>query len=246
MSRLVWDATGEKKFEAGVDHAVLYPINASGEYRPGVAWNGITQIAESPEGAEPQNQYADNIKYLSLMSAEELNGTIEAYTYPDEWEQCDGSAELTTGVSIGQQERKAFGMSYRTKLGNDVDGQDHGYKLHLLYGAKASPSERTYETINDSPEPISFSWEYTTTPVNVEGHKPTALVTIDSTKVDTAALARLEDVLYGTDAAGAEDTEVGGVGGEPRLPLPDEVVAILTGDNARAMSARRAGMVRTR
>lgn len=229
MTKLVWDATGEKLFEAGVDHAVLYPVNEQGEYKPGVAWNGITQVSETPEGAEPQNQYADNIKYLSLMSAEELNGTIEAFMYPDEWNLCDGNAELAKGVMIGQQTRKAFGLSYRTKIGNDVDGQDHGYKLHLLYGAKASPSERTYETINDSPEPITFSWEYTTTPVNVKDHQPTALMTIDSTKVDAEKLADLEAILYGS-----EDTD----SGDPRLPLPDEVIAILAGNEAEAAMAR--------
>lgn len=235
MAKLVWDATGEKLFEAGVDHAVLYPISANGEYTPGVAWNGITQISETPEGAEPQNQYADNIKYLSLMSAEELNGTIEAYMYPDEWNLCDGSAELTKGVMIGQQNRKAFGLSYRTKIGNDVDELDHGYKLHLLYGAKASPSERTYETINDSPEPITFSWEYTTTPVNVKDHQPTALLTIDSTKVDADKLKALEEILYGSDDADSDD---------PRLPLPDEVLALLKGNAVEAAAARMSYTVR--
>lgn len=234
MSKLKWDATGEKKFEAGVDHAVLYPLSDAGEYTPGVAWNGITQVSETPEGAEPQNQYADNIKYLSLMSAEELNGTIEAYTYPDEWNLCDGNSELIDGVIIGQQARKAFGLSYRTKLGNDVEGQDHGYKLHLLYGAKASPSERTYETINDSPEPITFSWEYTTTPVNVTGHQPTALLTIDSTKVDSDKLAALEEILYGSDDA---------TDGNPRLPLPDEILALLKGNQEEATAARYDAMV---
>lgn len=212
--KLSWDNTGEKLFEAGVDHAVLYPLNTEAVYSPGEAWNGITQISETPDGAEPQDQYADNIKYLSLMSAEELGGTIEAYTYPDGWNQCDGNAELATGVIIGQQTRKTFGLSYRTKIGNDVDGQDHGYKLHLLYGAKASPSERTYETINDSPDAATFSWDYTTTPVNVTGHQPTSLITIDSTKVDADKLASLEEILYGTDSE------------EARLPLPDEVIAL--------------------
>lgn len=232
MPKLVWDATGEKMFEAGVDHAVLYPINDQGEYKPGEAWNGITQVAESPEGAEPQDQYADNIKYLSLMSAEELKGTIEAYMYPDGWNQCDGNAELAKGVIIGQQTRKSFGLSYRTKIGNDVDGQDHGYKLHLLYGAKVSPSERTYETINDSPEPIAFSWEYTTIPVSVTGHQPTSLLTIDSTKVDPEKLTALEAILYGSD----EGTE------EARLPLPDEVLALLSGGDVE--EARMRSMVR--
>lgn len=241
MAKIVWDAVGEKKYELGVDHAVLYPEDRLGEYRPGVAWNGITQVAETPEGAEPQDQYADNIKYLSILSAEDLNGTIEAYTYPDEWSICDGSIELATGVMIGQQERKSFGLCYRTKIGNDVENQNLGYKLHLLYGAKASPSERTYETINDSPEPITFSWEFSTTPVPVSGHLPTALLTIDSTKVSVEGMARLEEILYGSDAAGAD--EFGGEAGSPRLPMPDEVMALLKGDMEEARKARRAGMV---
>lgn len=236
MAKLIWDAVGEKFFEAGIDHCVLYPVNAQGEYKPGVAWNGITSIAETPEGAEPQDQYADNIKYISILSAEELGGTIEAYTYPDEWNQCDGNAELSKGVVIGQQNRKAFGLSYRTKIGNDVEGQDLGYKLHLLYGAKASPSERTFETINDSPEPAAFSWEYTTTPVPVEDHNPTALLTIDSTKVDATKLAALEKILYGSDEEGAED---------PRLPLPNEVMSILAGaTDTEVAAARMSSMVR--
>lgn len=217
MARIAWDQTGEKLFEVGVDHCVLYPINAQAEYTPGVGWNGITQIAETPDGAEPEKQYADNIAYLTLMSAEEQNGTIEAFMYPDEWAIIDGSAELATGVMIGQQPRKTFGLSYRTKIGNDVDGDSHGYKLHLLYGAKVSPSERTYETLNDSPEPITFSWEFTTTPVGVTGHQPTALIVIDSTKVDAAKMKELEDLLYGTEST------------EPRLPLPDEVKTIFAG-----------------
>lgn len=236
MAKLIWDAVGEKFFEAGIDHCVLYPVNAQGEYKPGVAWNGITSIAETPEGAEPQDQYADNIKYISILSAEELGGTIEAYTYPDEWNQCDGNAELSKGVVIGQQNRKAFGLSYRTKIGNDVEGQDLGYKLHLLYGAKASPSERTFETINDSPEPAAFSWEYTTTPVPVKDHNPTALLTIDSTKVDGTKLAALEKILYGSDEEGAED---------PRLPLPNEVMSILAGaTDTEVAAARMSSMVR--
>lgn len=229
MSKIVWDATGEKKFEAGVDHVVLYPVDSKGEYTPGVAWNGITSVSETPEGAEPNSQYADNIKYLTLMSAEELNGTIEAFTYPNEWALCDGSAEIATGIMIGQQSRKTFGLCYRTKIGNDVDGQDHGYKLHLLYGAVASPSERSYETINDSPDAIGFSWDYTTTPVPVTGHSMTALVTIDSTLVDADKLAALEEIVYGS-----EDTD-------PRLPLPDEIAALMTGGNAE--EARMYSMV---
>lgn len=218
MARITWDQTGEKLFEVGVDHCVLYPLNKSAEYTPGVGWNGITQIAETPDGAEPEKQYADNIAYLTLMSTEEQNGTIEAFMYPDEWAIIDGSAELTKGVMIGQQMRKTFGLSYRTKIGNDIDGQDHGYKLHLLYGAKVSPSERTYETLNDSPEPITFSWEFTTTPVMVTDYQPTSLVVIDSTKVDAAKIAELEDILYGTEST------------EARLPLPDEVKRIFAGD----------------
>lgn len=228
MPKIVWDATGEKYYEAGVDHVVLYPQASDGAFKPGVAWNGVTQIAESPEGAEPESQYADNIKYLTLMSAEELNGTIEAYTYPDEWSICDGSAELSPGVIIGQQARKAFGLAYRTKIGNDIDGQEHGYKLHLLYGAMASPSERTYETINDSPEAITFSWEFETTPVPVADHKPTALLTIDSTKVDATKLAALEAILYGSEEEGDA--------GIARLPLPDEVAALLAGTSTASYS----------
>lgn len=226
--KIVWDAPGEKKYEVGVDHAVLYPVNENNEYTPGVAWNGITQIAETPEGGEPNKQYADNIPYLVMMSAEELGGTIEAYMYPKEWETCDGSAELSPGVVIGQQNRKTFGLSYRTKIGNDVEGDQLGYKLHLLYGAKASPSERTYETLNDSPEPATFSWEYTTTPVNVTNYNPTSLILIDSTKVNSEKLKALEDILYGSESGGAE----------PRLPLPDEVKALFEGSEEEASIAR--------
>lgn len=232
--KIKWDAPGEKMFEAGVDHVVLYPVNADNEYKPGHGWNGITQVAETPEGGEPQDQYADNIKYLSLMSAEDLNGTIEAFMYPDAWKECDGVKEVIKGVTISQQNRKAFGLCYRTKLGNDLDGQDHGYKLHLLYGAKTSPSDRSYETINESPEPINFSWEYNTTPVSVTGHNPTSLIVIDSTKVDPDALKDLEDILYGTDGSG-EDTP----GTDPRLPLPDEVFAILDGASDVDVQAAR-------
>ena len=215
MSKLVWDKIGERFYETGVDHAVLYPISAAGVYDRGVAWSGITAINESPSGAEPNNMYADNIKYLVLVGAEDFGLTIEAYTYPDEWEECDGSAEIAPGVMAGQQTRKVFGLSYRTKVGNDVDGQDHGYKLHLVYGGLASPSERGYQTVNDSPEPINPSWEVTTTPVDVPGFKPTARLIITSTKADPAKLKALEDILYGTD------TE------EPRLPLPEEVIELL-------------------
>lgn len=216
MSKLVWDNTGERLYETGVKQGVLYPQAAGGTYPKGVAWNGLTNITESPSGAEATALYADDIKYLNLVSAEELGGTIEAYTYPDEFAECDGSVALTEGVFIGQQDRKTFGLCYRTTLGNDVDSNGHGYKLHLIYGALAAPSEKAYATINDSPEAITFSWEFKTTPVNVTDHKPTASLTIDSTKVSETKMAALEKVLYGDN-----DTEA-------RLPLPDEVVQILT------------------
>lgn len=216
MSKLVWDKTGERLYETGVKQGVLYPQAAGGTYPKGVAWNGLTNITESPSGAEATALYADDIKYLNLVSAEEFGGTIEAYTYPDEFAECDGSAALTDGVFIGQQDRKTFGLCYRTTLGNDVDSNGHGYKLHLIYGALAAPSEKAYATINDSPEAITFSWEFKTTPVNVAGHKPTASLTLDSTKVSETKMAALEKVLYGDG-----DTEA-------RLPLPDEVVQILT------------------
>lgn len=216
MSKLVWDKTGERLYETGVKQGVLYPQAAGGTYPKGVAWNGLTNITESPSGAEATALYADDIKYLNLVSAEELGGTIEAYTYPDEFAECDGSAALTEGVFIGQQDRKTFGLCYRTTLGNDVDSNGHGYKLHLIYGALAAPSEKAYATINDSPEAITFSWEFKTTPVNVTDHKPTASLTLDSTKVSETKMAALEKVLYGDG-----DTEA-------RLPLPDEVVQILT------------------
>lgn len=215
MSKLVWDKTGERFYETGVEKGVLYPCT-NGTYPSGVVWNGLTAVTESPSGAEPTPLYADDIKYLNLMSAEEYGATIEAYTYPDEFALCDGSAEITTGVMIGQQKRTTFGLSYVTKIGNDVDGSDHGYKLHLIYGALASPSEKNYATINDSPEAITFSWEVTTTPVEVPGFKPTASVTIDSTKVDDEKLAALETILYGSESE------------EARMPLPEELVQILT------------------
>ena len=216
MSKLVWDKTGERLYETDVKQGVLYPQAAGGTYPKGVAWNGLTNITESPSGAEATALYADDIKYLNLVSAEELGGTIEAYTYPDEFAECDGSAALTEGVFIGQQDRKTFGLCYRTTLGNDVDSNGHGYKLHLIYGALAAPSEKAYATINDSPEAITFCWVFKTPPVNVTGHKPTASITIDSTKVSETKMAALEKVLYGDG-----DTEA-------RLPLPDEVVQILT------------------
>ena len=215
MSKLVWDQTGERFYETGVNQGVLYIRGEGGTYPKGVAWNGLISVTESPSGAEPTPIYADNIKYLNLMSAEEFGATIEAYTYPDEFAQCDGSAEIATGVMIGQQNRKVFGLSYKTALGNDVDGTDYGYKLHLIYGALAAPSEKGYSTINDSPEAITFSWEITTTPVSVTGFKPTASITIDSTKVDETKLTALEAILYG-------DTET-----EARLPLPDEIAVLL-------------------
>ena len=215
MSKLVWDATGERKYETGVRNGVLYVMGEGGTYPKGVAWNGLTSVTESPSGAEATALYADDTKYLNLISAEEFGATIEAYTYPDEFAECDGSATLAAGVTIGQQPRKTFGMSYRTVYGNDVNNESHGYKLHLIYGAVAAPSEKAYATINDSPEAITFSWEVKTTPVNVTGHKPTASLTIDSTKVDQAKMKKIEDILYGA----AE--------GEARLPLPDEIIQII-------------------
>lgn len=215
MPKLTWDASGERLYETGVKQGVLYVMNSAG-YGNGVAWNGLTAITESPSGAESTPLYADDIKYLDLRSTEEFGATIEAYTYPDEFAACDGSASLADGVSIGQQARKMFGLCYRTTVGNDTDGTDHGYKLHLIYGATASPSEKAYETINDSPEAITFSWEITTTPVSVTGFKPTASITIDSTKADPTCLAALEEKLYGGEST------------EPTLPLPDEVKTIMT------------------
>ena len=222
--KLKWDETGKRFYETGVKQGVLYPQAEGGTYPKGVAWNGLTAVTESPSGAEATALYADDIKYLNLMSAEEFGATVEAYTYPDEFAECDGSAEIAPGVTIGQQSRKAFGLSYRTAVGNDVNGSEFGYKLHLIYGAMAAPSEKAYATINDSPEAITFSWEVTTTPVNVEGFKPTASLTIDSTKVDAEKLAALEDILYGKDADGLEQS--GGI--EPRLPMPDELVTLMT------------------
>lgn len=225
MSKIVWDKTGERFYETGVDRGVLYPLNSvSNEYTPGVPWNGLSSVSESPSGAEASAIYADNIKYLSLMSAEEFGATIEAYTYPHEWGECDGSAQLVEGVMIGQQSRKTFGLCYRTLLGNDIEGNDYGYKLHLIYGALASPSERAYSSVNDSPEPVALSWEITTTPVSVSGFKPTAQLTIDSTKADPTCLAKLEGILYGKDPTEPEGLD----GVDPRLPLPDEVKTIMT------------------
>lgn len=225
MSKLVWDEAGEKLYETGTDRGVLYPLATETKtYTPGVAWNGLTAVTESPSGAEETALYADNGKYVSLRSAEEFGATVEAYTYPDEWAQCDGSAEPAKGVYIGQQPRKTFGLSYRTILGNDQEFNDHGYKLHLVYGASAAPSEKSYASVNDSPEAITFSWEISTTPVAVTGHKPTASITIDSTKVDKTKLAALEDILYGKDAVTGENATAAV---EPRLPLPDEVISLL-------------------
>lgn len=222
MSKIVWDKTGERLYETGVKNGVLYVQNSDGSYPKGVAWNGLTAVTESPSGAEATALYADDIKYLNLMSNEEFGATIEAYMYPKEFKVCDGSAEIAKGVTIGQQARKTFGLAYRTVLGNDVDGNDHGYKLHLIYGATASPSEKGYSTINDSPEAITFSWELNTTPVSVTGFKPTASLVIDSTEVDAEKLAELETILYGKDPT----SDGSGDGVDPRLPLPDEVAAI--------------------
>ena len=216
MSKIVWDAIGEHTFETGVRNGVLYLKDAEGAYSNGVAWNGLTSVSESPEGAEPTDLYADDIKYLTLMSAENFKATIEAYTYPVEFEECDGSATIAKGVVIGQQSRKPFGLCYRTAIGNDTDGNEHGYQLHIVYGCQASPSEKQYSTINDSPEAITFSWEVSTTPVNVTGKKPTATLIIDSTKTDKAKLTALEAILYGSEQT------------EPRLPLPDEIATLMT------------------
>lgn len=256
MSRIVWDQSGERLYETGVDHGVLFPVDGT-TYGKGVAWNGLTQVTESPSGAEATALYADNIKYLSLMSAEDFGATVEAYTYPDEFAECDGSAAVSKGVMIGQQDRKSFGLAYRTKVGNDQN-DNLGYKIHLIYGAKASPSERAYSTVNDSPDAITFSWELTTTPINVTGRKPTALLTIDSTKVSKDALAKFENILYGIDAPEFSTTKTYAVGdyvtyeskiykcktavssagawsannweeatdADARLPLPDEIIAL--------------------
>lgn len=225
MAKIVWDAIGEHLYETGVDHGVLYQVNDQGAYVNGVAWNGLTNISESPSGAEPQKLYADNMNYLTMYSAEEFGLTIEAYTYPEEFEQNDGSASPVAGVTVGQQSRKPFGLCYRTKVGNDVKGDDFGYKLHLVYGCRAAPSERGYATINDSPEAISFSWEVSTTPVQIAGFEPSALLVIDSTKftseADKAKLTTLENMLYGTEGSGSDQ------GTAPQLPLPITVLTTL-------------------
>jgi len=227
MSKLVWDAIGEHIYETGVDHGVLYQVTTQGKYSNGVAWNGLTSVSESPSGAEAQKQYADNMNYLTLYSAEEFGATIEAFTYPDEFEQNDGFATPTKGMRIGQQSRKSFGLCYRTKIGNDVAGDDLGYKLHLIYGCRAAPSERGYATINDSPEAITFSWEVSTTPVQIEGYEPTSQIVIPSTdfteQADKTKLTLLESVLFGTDGEGQSTGTV------PTLPLPEVVEKILDG-----------------
>lgn len=224
MSKLVWDQTSERLYETGTDHGVLFPQKADGSYDAGVAWNGLISVTESPSGAEANDQYADNIKYLTLRSAEEFGGTIEAFMYPDEWGICDGSVEPVQGVVLGQQGRRPFGLSYRTVLGNDTEYNDHGYKLHLVYNATASPSEKQYQTVNDSPEAISFSWEFTCTKIEVPGYKPVASLTIDSTRVDATKLKAFEEILYGKDPT----TKDGNDGVAPRLPLPEEVITLLT------------------
>lgn len=215
MAKIVWDEVGKRFYETGIRQTVLYPQDPDGTYPAGVAWNGVTGITESPSGAEPSPQYADDMKYVVLMSTEEYGATVEAYTYPPEFGACDGSGALAVGASIGQQARKPFGLCYRTTLGNDTEGEEYGYKLHLIYGAMASPSEKGYQTINDSPEAITFSWELTTTPVPVTGFKPTASLVIDSTKIAEAKLTAIEEILYGTASVAA------------RLPLPDEIKTII-------------------
>jgi hypothetical protein len=224
MAKLTWDDSGKRLYETGVEKGVLYPIQTGGVYTKGVAWNGLTGVTESPSGAEANPIYADNIKYLNLISTEQFGAKIEAYTYPEEFAACDGSLDIGTGVSIGQQKRVMFGLSYKTAIGNDIDGAEHGYKLHLIYGAMATPSERAYATVNDKPDAITFSWDVTTTPVSVTGFKPTASLTIDSTKVDPTKLAALELILYGN------------TGVDPRLPLPDEITSIITGTSISAVT----------
>lgn len=216
MSKLVWDQAGQKLYENGVDQGVLFVQAANGTYQSGVAWNGLTAVNQSPSGGDANPLYADNIKYLDLRSAEDFGATVEAYTYPDEFAVCDGSAEIAPGVMAGQQARRSFGFSYRTLIGNDTEGDAHGYKIHIIYNATVSPSEKSYGTVNDSPDAINFSWELTTTPIAVTGFKPTAHIEIDSTKVDEAKLTTLENLLYGTENA------------EPTLPLPDRLVEIFS------------------
>ena len=221
MTKITWDGLGEKIFESGVDHGVLYPADATGKYPVGYAWNGLTSVTESPSGAEPNKQYADNQVYVNMLSAEEFSGTIEAFTYPDEFAACDGSLEPVPGLTVGQQPRKSFGLSYRTKVGNDTVGQDFGYKIHMIWGATAAPTEKAYTTVNDSPEAATFSWSLSTTPtaINLEGFRPTALIVVDSTKLAANLLKELEDLLYGTG------TGVGGTDAE--LPSPTEVIQLI-------------------
>ena len=216
MAKLKWDVSGERLYETGISNGVLYVQDENGKYPKGVAWNGLTAVTESPSGAESTALYADNIKYLNLLSTEEFGATIEAYQSPVEFDECDGSKTVAEGVTFGQQDRKQFGLAYKTILGNDIDKNNHGYKLHIVYGALAAPSEKAYNTVNDSPEAITLSWEISTTPVEVEGFKPTATVTIDSTKVDAKKLKKLEDILFGSES-----------GDGPRLPLPDEIVTLM-------------------
>lgn len=229
MSKLIWDQTGAREYETGVKNGVLYPQGEGGTYPKGVAWNGLISVTESPSGAEATPLYADDIKYLNLMSNEEFGATIEAYMSPEEFDECDGTASLATGVSIGQQKRKAFGMAYKTIIGNDVDGNDYGYKLHIIYGALAAPSEKAYSTVNDSPEAMTLSWEVSTTPVTVDGFKPTATVVIDSTKADKEKLAALEAILFGSESK------------EARLPLPDEIATIMGSESAGGSVPGEAG-----
>lgn len=217
MTKIVWDETGSRFYETGVKFGVLYPQDSLGKYPKGVAWNGLTAVNESPSGADATDLYADDDVYATLRAKEKFGATIEAYTYPDEFAICDGSAEIAEGITIGQQARKAFGLCYRTAVGNDIEGQDHGYKIHLIYGATASPSSKNYSTVNESPEAITFSWEVTTTPVNVTGHKPTATLTIDSRKVAPESLTKIEQLLYGTEQK------------EAQLPTPDEILALIAG-----------------
>lgn len=219
MARLLWDETGERYFETGVDHGVLYP-QVEGKYPKGVVWNGLSQVSESPSGAEENAIYADNMKYLSLRSAEDFGGSIECYTYPDEWMACDGQAQIAPGITIGQQQRQNFGFAYRSRIGNDTEGDALGYKLHLWYNCSASTSERSYQTVNDSPDALSFSYEITTTPIQIdETHRPSACLTIDSRTCPAEKLKALEDILYGTDEEGEDH--------DARLPLPKEVIEII-------------------
>lgn len=225
MPKLVWDKAGEHFYETGVDRGVLYPT-VSGAYSKGVVWNGLTSVSENPSGADSSAQYADNIKYLNLIAAEEFGATIEAFTYPDEFAVCDGSAEPVRGVRIGQQTRRPFGFCYRTLVGNDLESTDYGYQIHIVYGATASPSSRDYNTVNDSPEAITFSWEVTTTPVEVTGYRPTATLVIESQKVSLKALNALEAILYGTESSDA------------RLPMPDEVFEIINDNSAITLTVK--------